>query len=113
MRVISRSSVVEESRIMSAPRNMGYMENVKPISNIIHKGEIMKVETRLGLGFAFIIILLLSVAAVGLSNIRNIQGDLDSLVNDKYPKTVWADNIADNINIISRATLNEQDFERF
>ncbi len=66
----------------------------------------MKVATKLGLGFAVIIFMLIAVSIVGITSMRSIQGDLTDVVHDKFPKTVWANNMVDNINVIARAMRN-------
>jgi methyl-accepting chemotaxis protein len=63
----------------------------------------MKVGTRLGLGFATVIALLAIIAAVSIASLHRLNGGIDDLVNDKFPKTVWANNMIDNINEIARA----------
>ncbi|TAJ81697.1 MAG: chemotaxis protein, partial [Gallionellaceae bacterium] len=66
----------------------------------------MKVGTKLGLGFAAMIVMLIAVAAIGIANMHNIQTELNDVVNDKYPKTVWANNIVGGVNTIARAMRN-------
>jgi methyl-accepting chemotaxis protein len=60
----------------------------------------MKVGTRLGLGFGAVIVLLLIVAILCIVNMITLRDDVDSLANDKFPKTVWANNIVDGVNSI-------------
>ncbi|MFZ2301984.1 MAG: MCP four helix bundle domain-containing protein, partial [Gallionella sp.] len=60
----------------------------------------MKVGTRLGLGFGAVIALLIVVAILGITNMRSVQGQLDDIINDEFPKTVEANNIIDGINKI-------------
>jgi len=66
----------------------------------------MKVGTKLGLGFGAVIALLVLVAVIGISNIRALNADVNDMVKDKFPKTVWANNVIDQINIIARAMRN-------
>jgi methyl-accepting chemotaxis protein len=66
----------------------------------------MKVGTRLALGFGAVIVMMIIVAILGISNMRSIQGDLNDMVNDKFPKTVWANDMVDSVNIIARAMRN-------
>ena len=66
----------------------------------------MKVGTKLGLGFAAVILMLIIISIISIFNIRSIQSGLNDLVNDKFPKTVWANDIIDNINVIARAMRN-------
>ncbi|MDP4028831.1 MAG: MCP four helix bundle domain-containing protein, partial [Gallionella sp.] len=60
----------------------------------------MKVGTRLGLGFGAVIVLLIVVAILGITNMRSVQGQLDDIINDEFPKTVQANNMIDGINKI-------------
>lgn len=46
----------------------------------------LKVGTRLGLGFAMVLLLLIVLALVGLSKLRLVQANLDSIVNDDFAK---------------------------
>jgi methyl-accepting chemotaxis protein len=49
---------------------------------------------------------MLIIAVLGITNMRTIQGELRDIVNDKFPKTVWANNMVDGINTIARAMRN-------
>ncbi|MEI7843713.1 MAG: methyl-accepting chemotaxis protein [Gallionellaceae bacterium] len=66
----------------------------------------MKVSTRLALGFGAVITLMLIIAVVGIMNMRTINGELDDIVGDKFPKTVWANNMVDGVNSIARNMRN-------
>jgi len=66
----------------------------------------MKVRTRLGLGFGGILLLLVVLASVSISGMNGLLGDIESMVNDRFPKTVWANEIINNINVIARAMRN-------
>ena len=58
----------------------------------------MKIGTRLTLGFGVVLILLMGVAALGLSRLATLDQDIELLVNDKYAKTALLANIKDEIN---------------
>ena len=66
----------------------------------------MKVGTRLGLGFAAVIFMLIVVAVMGITNMRNLQTEIGDMINDKFPKTVWANTMINNIDVIARAMRN-------
>ncbi|HJW04659.1 MAG TPA: MCP four helix bundle domain-containing protein, partial [Azospira sp.] len=66
----------------------------------------LKIGMRLGIGFAVMTIFLLVVALIGINRATAIQSEVDLLVNDRFPKTVWANNIVDQINVIARAMRN-------
>ncbi|MFZ3018192.1 MAG: methyl-accepting chemotaxis protein, partial [Gallionella sp.] len=60
----------------------------------------MTVGKRLGLGFGAVIALMIIIAVLGVSNMRSINSDMDALIHDKFPKTVWANNMVDGVNAI-------------
>ncbi len=66
----------------------------------------MKIGMRLGLGFGLVVFLLAVVAFLGITRLSDINDKLDNVVNDKYPKTVWANNVIGNINLIARSLRN-------
>lgn len=66
----------------------------------------MKVRTRLGLGFSGVLLLLAMIAGISINGMNDLLSNIDNMVNDKFPKTVWANNAIDNINIIARSMRN-------
>ncbi|MEY4719256.1 MAG: hypothetical protein RL563_1874, partial [Pseudomonadota bacterium] len=66
----------------------------------------MTVKTRLGLGFGGVLLLLALTVFVSISSMRDLVGNIDQLVNDRFPKTVWAGQVINNINVIARAMRN-------
>ncbi|MBI3772617.1 MAG: MCP four helix bundle domain-containing protein [Gammaproteobacteria bacterium] len=60
----------------------------------------MKIGMRLGLGFGLVLILLGAVAFIGINRLADLNGNIEEMVNDKYPKTAYANEIIDNINVI-------------
>ncbi|WP_445367441.1 methyl-accepting chemotaxis protein [Methylomonas sp. BW4-1] len=66
----------------------------------------MKVRTRLGLGFSGVLMLLVMIAGISINGMNGLLSNIDNMVNDKFPKTVWANNVIDNINIIARSMRN-------
>lgn len=66
----------------------------------------LKVRTRLGLGFGGILMLLAIIAGISTQSMNSLLGNIDDMVNDKFPKTVWGNNVIGNINIIARAMRN-------
>ena len=65
-----------------------------------------KVGARLALGFGVAVGLLLILAVVGMINIGSLDSDVEDIVHDKFPKTIWANDIIDAINDNSRAIRN-------
>lgn len=66
----------------------------------------MKVSTRLSLAFGAVVAMLLVVSALSIFNLRMARDELDDVVNDKFPKTVWANDIIDQLNMVARAMRN-------
>lgn len=66
----------------------------------------MKVSTRLEIGYGGVLLLLLIIAGVSIYSMNDLVSRIDNLVNDKFPKTVWANNVIHNVNIIARAMRN-------
>jgi methyl-accepting chemotaxis protein len=66
----------------------------------------LSIRTRLLAGFGIVMFLSALLAVIALFSIRTINGDIDRIVNDRWPKTVQANNIIDNINVIARALRN-------
>ncbi|AMK77143.1 MULTISPECIES: methyl-accepting chemotaxis protein [Methylomonas] len=66
----------------------------------------MKVRTRLGLGFGGVLLLLAMIAGTSINGLNRLLFSIDDMINDKFPKTVWADNVIGNINIIARSMRN-------
>ncbi len=71
----------------------------------------LKIGVRLGIGFAVTLILLIVIAAVSYTRMAALNADIDDLVKDKFPKTVQAGNIAENVNAIGRVLRNAYIFE--
>lgn len=50
----------------------------------------LKVGVRLGVGFGAVIAMMIVIVVLGINNLRAIQGELDGIIHDKFPKVVWA-----------------------
>jgi methyl-accepting chemotaxis protein len=66
----------------------------------------MKIGMRLALGFGLVLMLLASMALVGMTRLANLNQQTNVIVNDRYPKTVQANRIIGEINKIARAMRN-------
>jgi methyl-accepting chemotaxis protein len=66
----------------------------------------MTVKMQLATGFGVVILMALIISAVSIFGMKSIDGDIDKIVNDRWPKTVWANDITDNINVVARALRN-------
>ncbi|MCX9154738.1 methyl-accepting chemotaxis protein [Niveibacterium sp. 24ML] len=58
----------------------------------------LKVWQRLALGFGAVVALLIAVAVTGISSLNQINDEVDKMVNDRFPKTVWANNVIEVLN---------------
>lgn len=63
----------------------------------------MKISVRMGLGFGLILVMLTVIAFVGVTRLAELNGDVDELVHDRFPKTVWANNVIAANHGIARA----------
>ena len=66
----------------------------------------LRIGVRLGAGFGFVLVLLTVISTLAYIRVGSISEEITDLVNDKFPKTVWANNVVDNINVIARALRN-------
>ena len=66
----------------------------------------MKIGVRLGLGFGFVLMLLLVIAVIGITRLGDLNESVQGMVNDRYPKIVRANNIAEQVGDIARAMRN-------
>ncbi len=66
----------------------------------------MKVGTRLGLGFALVILAGLIVAVFGRVQLGNVNDDVKLLVEDRMVKVERLNQVKDNLNLVARAVRN-------
>ena len=66
----------------------------------------LKIGVRLGIGFGITLILLIAVTVIGYTRISSLNDSIDKLVNDRFPKTVQANDIVDAINTVARLLRN-------
>jgi methyl-accepting chemotaxis protein len=66
----------------------------------------LKIGMRLGIGFAFALIMMSFIATLGIVRMGGLADEIDTMTNDSYPKTVWANDIIDSLNLIARAMRN-------
>jgi methyl-accepting chemotaxis protein len=65
-----------------------------------------KIGARLGMGFGFLVLLLVAMAVLGVTRLSGLNEQMDEVINDKYPKTVLANDIIKNVNVIARSSRN-------
>ena len=66
----------------------------------------MKIGTRLASGFAVVVALMVLIAALAITRMASLDEGIKLMVEDRYPKTVQANDIIDSINTIARAMRN-------
>ncbi|MBX2975298.1 MAG: MCP four helix bundle domain-containing protein, partial [Ignavibacteriaceae bacterium] len=66
----------------------------------------MKIGVRLGLSFAILAVALLVIIVISISNLARLSEVTELMAHDRYPKTVWANNMIDGINDAARAMRN-------
>jgi len=66
----------------------------------------IKIGQRLALGFGIVVVLMLVMVTVSQRGMKNLNDDIDILVKDKWPKTVIANGMSDQINVVARALRN-------
>ena len=66
----------------------------------------MKIGTRLRCAFALLTLLLLATALLGVLRLSSLELRMRDVIDDKYPKTVLANDIIKNVNIIARSSRN-------
>jgi len=66
----------------------------------------MKIGVRLGLGFGVVLMLLLIISSLAFIRVGGLNNEINDMVNDKFPKTVAANDIIDQVNLVARALRN-------
>lgn len=65
-----------------------------------------RIGLRMGLGFALVIGVLLATLALAMSKLGGLNEDIQKITDDRFPKTVIANDIVDNVNLIARSMRN-------
>ena len=66
----------------------------------------MRIAVRLGLGFGLLVVIMSATSWFGLSQASFLNDVSKTMVENRYPKTVLANDIQDNINVIAQAMRN-------
>ena len=66
----------------------------------------LRIGARLSIGFSLILALLILVASIAFLRLSALNDEIIDLVNDKFPKTVLANDIIDEVNKVARITRN-------
>ena len=73
--------------------------NQVKISNI-------SISLRLWLGFGLLMLLLVSMATLGINRLASLEHQMEDVIKDKYPKTVVAGDLIDQLNLVARSVRN-------
>jgi methyl-accepting chemotaxis protein len=66
----------------------------------------LKIGIRLGIGFGLVLMLLVAISVLSAIRLTSLDNDIDEIINDRFPKTVQANNVVDSINAIARQLRN-------
>lgn len=66
----------------------------------------LKIGTRLGACFAIVILIMIAIAAIGIQKLRVSNALTDDIVNDRYVKVSYVNDMQDSANVISREISN-------
>ena len=66
----------------------------------------LKIGVRLGIGFAVTLALLIAIAFIAINNVTSINDDIKMMTEDRFPKTVQANNIIRALNVVARNLRN-------
>jgi len=66
----------------------------------------LKIGIRLAVGFAGAMLGLIIIAVVGLTSLSSLNSENKLLVEDRFPKTVWANGIIDGVNEAASSVRN-------
>ena len=64
------------------------------------------IRVRLWLGFGLLMVLMLAMAATGIGRLAQLNRQMGDVIHDKYPKTVVAGDIVDQLNLVARSVRN-------
>ncbi|MFV5212644.1 methyl-accepting chemotaxis protein [Azonexus caeni] len=66
----------------------------------------LKIGVRLGLGFGFVLILLVSISTIAVLRVETLNEEIANMVHDKFPKTILANDVIDQVNLVARVLRN-------
>ena len=66
----------------------------------------LKIGIRLGIGFGLTLALLIIVSILSVARINLLNGEIENLVNDKYPKTIDAIDVVRAMNTVAQINRN-------
>lgn len=66
----------------------------------------LRIGLRMAIGFALVMGVLLATLAVAMTKLTAINDDMQKIVDDRFPKTVIANDMIDSVNAVARAMRN-------
>ncbi|MCK6394889.1 methyl-accepting chemotaxis protein [Zoogloea sp.] len=66
----------------------------------------LKIGVRLGMGFAFLLLLLVVISTLSISRINTLNGQIGQLAEERLPKIVQTEEIRMNVQLVGRAVRN-------
>ena len=66
----------------------------------------LKIGVRLGLGFAFVLLMLAAISILSITRINELNAGINDLAEGRIPKIVMADELSLNVQLIGRGVRN-------
>ncbi|MBL8435421.1 MAG: HAMP domain-containing protein [Zoogloea sp.] len=66
----------------------------------------LKIGVRLGLGFAFVLLMLAAISILSITRINELNAGIDELAEGRIPKIIMADELSLNVQLIGRGVRN-------
>lgn len=66
----------------------------------------LKIGTRLGIGFAVPLLLMVIIAVISYTRLATLGNEVQDMAHDKFPKVVMANELVGSINLIARQLRN-------
>jgi methyl-accepting chemotaxis protein len=66
----------------------------------------LKIGVRLGLGFAFVLLMLAAISILSITRINELNAGIDELAEGRIPKIIMADELAFNVQLVGRGVRN-------
>ncbi|WP_404298924.1 methyl-accepting chemotaxis protein [Alicycliphilus denitrificans] len=66
----------------------------------------LKIGTRLGIGFAVTLLLMVVIAAISYTRLAILGNEVQDMVHDKFPKVLLANEVSSAINVVARQLRN-------
>ncbi|MDP5240389.1 methyl-accepting chemotaxis protein [Uliginosibacterium sp. 31-16] len=66
----------------------------------------LKLGAKLSVGFGLVVALMGVIAVVSYTRLNTLNEHIHSIINDRYPKTVWAQDVVNGLNEVARIVRN-------